>query len=191
MKMNLASILPQLRYLSLIFLLSVSSDVVLAEDAAPEARSTSVEQSIADTYVRLEALSSAGADLSRYQMAKALALLDVARREFYMRNYSAIVPEFIAAAQGITLALEQQRVAGMDNPKYTDASPVAPVLWQRIERLKEQLTLQCTGALIAKAEVALLAAENDHYLLGWRAAVGRISLAEQWVAEAENIGSCQ
>lgn len=191
MTKSLVSKAQWLHYFAAIFLLSVFSSVVLADDSASEVNATSAEQAIADTYVRLEALSSAGADLSRYQVAKALALLDAARREFYMRNQSAMVPEFIAAAQAITQALEQQRVMGMDNPKYTDASPVAPVLWERIERLKEQLTLQCTGALIAKAEIALLAAENDQYLLGWRAAVGRISLAEQWVAEAEKVGSCQ
>lgn len=191
MTINRASMVQRLRNVVVILLLSLLSSVALAESVIAEAKSTSAEQSIADTYVRLEALGTAGAGLNSYQMAKALALLDAARREFYMRNHSAMVPEFIVAAEGITLALEQQRVAGMDNPKYTDASPVAPVLWQRIERLKEQLTLQCTGVLIAKAEVALLAAENDHYLLGWRAAVGRISLAEQWVAEAEKVGNCQ
>ncbi len=172
-------------------LLSLISGFGLAADNALDTKPASHEQSIADTYVRLEALGNAGAELGHYQMAKALALLDVARREFYMRNTSALVPEFIVSAQAIALALEEQRVVGMDNPKYTDATPVAPVLWRRIERLKSLLTLQCTGSQVAKAEVALLAAENDHYLLGWRAAVGRISLAEQWIAEAEAVGRCQ
>lgn len=148
------------------------------------------ERLLADTYVRLQKLNQSGLKVQSYQLGKALAFVDEARREFYLRNKSGIVFDFIESAQIIAEALENGIFIGIGNRRYKASEPVAPLLWQRIERLKAAPTFACNGDSVAKAEVYLLAAGNDQYLLGWRAAVARIELAEQQLSQAEQVLSC-
>jgi len=163
---------------------------VVAQPVVAEARPVVTEKLLADTYVRLQKLSQGGLSVRNYQLAKALAFIDEARREFYMRNHSGIVLDFVESAQVITDALEKGTVIGTVNRQFETSEAVAPALWRRIERLKGAAMFACNGDKVARAEVELLAAGNDQYLLGWRAAVARIQLAEQQLDLAEQVATC-
>jgi len=148
------------------------------------------EQQLADTFVRLQKLNQGGLRAKDYQLSKALAFVEEARREFYLRNHSGIVFDFLESARVIAESLEKGIYIGVGNRRYAYNEPVAPELWRRIDRLKSAPAFSCQQYLIARAEVDLLAAGNDQYLLGWRAAVARIRLAEQALDAAEQVTTC-
>lgn len=148
------------------------------------------EQMLSDTYLRLQKLNQAGATTQGYQLSKALMFLEQARREFYLRNHSGIVYDFVESAQIIAQSLESGIYIGLGNRRYKSSEPVAPLLWRQIEQLKNSTRFVCVEDRIARAEVYLLAAGNDQFLLGWRAAVTRIRLAEQELNDAERVVSC-
>lgn len=165
-----------------------------APAAPPAAPLVVTEQVLADTYARLQKLSQDGLSVRAYPLARALALLEEARREFYLRNRSGLVAAFVASARDLAGALEQDHdavvPADANDALATLGEPVAPALWQRVEQLRTGPAFACNGDKVARAEVLLLAAGNEQRLLGWRAAVARIAMAEERLDAAEAVTSC-
>lgn len=169
---------------------ALAAPVAAPVDAVASEHPVVTETLLADTYVRLQKLNQDGLAVRNYQLAKALAFLDEARHEFYLRNDSGIVFDFVESAQIIAEALENGIYIGTGNRRFAASEPVAPALWQRIEQLKTGPVFACQGDLVARAEVELLAAGNDQYLLGWRAAVARIRMAEERLDQAMQVTGC-
>lgn len=181
----------------LLFVTMLCAAGVQADDAPavpPAAPLVVTEQVLADTYARLQKLSQDGLSVRAYPLARALALLEEARREFYLRNRSGLVAAFVASARELAEALEQDHdavvPADANEALAVFGEPVAPLLWQRVERLRAGSTFACTGDKVARVEVLLLAAGNEQRLLGWRAAAARIAMAEERLDAAEAVTSC-
>ena len=137
---------------------------------------------------RIHQLNEHGVPVRDYHLSKAQCWLDVSLHEYTRNDRSAFPQEAMTESEKLILALENKvRPMPMDTPLVNNAAHLRPDLWERTEALKKHSGFKCAWPQVSCAEVELVHAGNEFNQQQWRHAKPYVQIAEDLVAQADEL----
>jgi outer membrane protein OmpA-like peptidoglycan-associated protein len=135
-------------------------------------------QRIARARIRIEAQRGGAAMVKAYHLAKADAWLDFAAEAERNEAGADTAEDALDQAESLIGALERGRTPPLRTLHVVASSPVRQDLWAAVDEIRNSAAFPCTGAPLARAEVALVWA-------GHKAFIGDAKAADEVVARAQ------
>lgn len=137
---------------------------------------------------RIHQLNEQGVPVRDYHLSKAQCWLDVSLHEYTRNDRSTFPQEAMTEAEDLIVGLENKvRPMPMDTPLVNNAERLRPDLWARTEALKKHSGFQCVWPQVSCAEVELVHAGNEFNQQQWRHAKPYVQIAEELVAQADEL----
>ncbi len=137
---------------------------------------------------RLHQLNERGVPVRDYHLSKAQCWLDVSLHEYTRNDRSAFPQAALTESEKLIVAMENKVTPlPLDTPLVNDAARLRPDLWARTDALKQHAGFKCAAQQVACAEVELVHAGNEHNQQQWRHAKPYVQIAEELVAEANQL----
>ena len=139
---------------------------------------------------RIKTLNDGGRRVRDYHLSKAQCWLDVSFHEYTRNDRSAFPQAALAEAEKLIVAMESGSAPlPWDTPLVNNAARLRPDLWARSEALRSHAGVACAQQRMACAEVELVHAGNEINQQGWRHAKPYVQIAEDQLAEAEQLAA--
>jgi outer membrane protein OmpA-like peptidoglycan-associated protein len=137
---------------------------------------------------RIKGLNDRGRPVRDYHLSKAQCWLDVSFHEYTRNDRSAFPQEALTESEKLVQLMERDaKPLPMDTPLVNKAPKLRPDLWEKFEALKRHSGFRCAQQKTACGEVELVHAGNEHAQQGWRHAKPYVQIAEDLLAEAQQL----
>lgn len=137
---------------------------------------------------RIKGLNDRGRPVRDYHLSKAQCWLDVSFHEYTRNDRSAFPQEAMTESEKLIVDMERgAEPLPMDTPLVNGAARLRPDLWERAEELKRHRGFACAAPKVSCAEVELVHAGNEFVQQQWRHAKPYVQIAEDLLAEAQQL----
>lgn len=193
--------------LALLIFISVLANAALAPAKAADTNAAqlhSPEQRISDQAIhadhqayqtlqkRLQAINEQGRPQRDYTLSKAQCWLNVSFHEYSRNDRSAFPQAAFSEAEKLAVHMEATHNPALtplvlETPLVNGAAKLRPDLWERASNLRTHKGFSCAQKQAACAEVALVHAGNEYNQQQWRHAQPYVQIAEDGLAEAQQL----
>ncbi len=137
---------------------------------------------------RIKGLNDGGRPVRDYHLSKAQCWLDVSFHEYTRNDRSPFPQEALTASEKLIVGMEGQ-VSPLpnDTPLVNRAARLRPDLWERAAALRGHSGFRCAQQKVACAEVELVHAGNEFNQQQWRHAKPYVQIAEDLLADAQEL----
>jgi OmpA-OmpF porin, OOP family len=141
---------------------------------------------------RIKGLNDRGRPVRDYHLSKAQCWLDVSFHEYTRNDRSAFPQEAMTESEKLIVGMEGNvSPLPTDTPLVNGAARLRPDLWDRAAALRGHAGFRCAQQKTACAEVELVHAGNEHQQQQWRHAKPYVQIAEDLLADAQQLAeSC-